>query len=95
VLENLKPAPRIEQSPLGPVAVEFDGAEGTATTNGLADGVDFLDFLEEAGYSADKYEVVGNPRTSRWQRYDGASDQVRHYAPTLNGALTKKVIEFS
>ena len=71
MLENLKPAPRIEQSPLGPVAVEFDGAEGTATTNGLADGVDFLDFLEEAGYSADKYEVVGNPRTSRWQRYDG------------------------
>jgi hypothetical protein len=37
----------------------------------LADGVDFLDFLEEAGYSPDKYEVVGNPRTSRWQRYDG------------------------
>lgn len=71
MLENLKPAPRIEQSPLGPVAVEFDGTEGVATTNGLADGVDFLDFLEEAGYSADKYEVVGNPRTSRWQRYDG------------------------
>ena len=71
LLENLKPAPKLEQSPLGPVAVEFDGTEGTATTNGLADGVDFLDFLEEAGYSADKYEVVGNPRTSRWQRYDG------------------------
>ena len=71
MLENLKPAPKLEQSPLGPVAVEFDGTEGTATTNGLADGVDFLDFLEEAGYSPDKYEVVGNPRTSRWQRYDG------------------------
>ena len=71
LLENLKPAPKLEQSPLGPVAVEFDGTEGTATTNGLADGVDFLDFLEEAGYSSDKYEVVGNPRTSRWQRYDG------------------------
>jgi hypothetical protein len=71
VLENLKPAPRIDATPLGPVAVEFDGSEGTATTNGLADGVDFLDFLEEAGYSPEKYEVVGNPRTSRWQRYDG------------------------
>jgi hypothetical protein len=71
MLENLKPAPRIETSPLGPVAVEFDGTEGTATTNGLADGVDFIDFLEQAGYSADKYEVIGNPRTSRWQRYDG------------------------
>ena len=71
MLENLKVAPKVESSPLGPVAVEFDGIEGTATTAGLADGVDFLDFLEEAGYSADKYEVVGNPRTSRWQRYDG------------------------
>ena len=71
MLENLKVAPKVESSPLGPVAVEFDGTEGTATTAGLADGVDFLDFLEEAGYSADKYEVVGNPRTSRWQRYDG------------------------
>lgn len=71
MLENLKPAPRIDATPLGPVAVEFDGTEGTATTNGLADGVDFLDFLEEAGYSPEKYEVVGNPRTSRWQRYDG------------------------
>ena len=71
MLENLKVAPRLDQSPLGPIAVEFDGTEGTATTGGLADGVDFLDFLEEAGYSPDKYEVVGNPRTSRWQRYDG------------------------
>jgi len=71
LLENLKVAPRLDQSPLGPIAVEFDGTEGTATTGGLADGVDFLDFLEEAGYSPDKYEVVGNPRTSRWQRYDG------------------------
>ena len=71
LLENLNVAPHVDKSPLGPVAVEFDGTEGTATTSGLADGVDFLDFLEEAGYSADKYEVVGNPRTSRWQRYDG------------------------
>ena len=72
MLEDLIPAPKVEQSPLGPVSVEFDGTNGIATTAGLAEGVDFTDFLEEAGYSADKYEVVGNPRTSRWQRYDGS-----------------------
>lgn len=71
LLENLQPTPRIE-SPTGwKPAVEFDGIQGEATTPGLADGADFTDFLIEAGYSPDKYEVVGNPRTSRWQRYDG------------------------
>lgn len=71
MLEDLQPTPKVE-TPLGwKPAVEFDGLEGVATTPGLADGVDFTDFLIEAGYSPDKYEVVGNPRTSRWQRYDG------------------------
>lgn len=71
MLENLGPAPKVE-TPIGwKPAVEFNGLEGEAITPGLADGVDFTEFLEQAGYSADKYEVVGNPRTSRWQRYDG------------------------
>jgi hypothetical protein len=71
LLENLGPAPKVE-TPIGwKPAVEFNGLEGEAITPGLADGVDFTEFLEQAGYSADKYEVVGNPRTSRWQRYDG------------------------
>lgn len=71
MLENLTPAPRIE-TPVGwKPAVEFDGTQGEATTPGLPDGADFTEFLIEAGYSPDKYEVVGNPRTSRWQRYDG------------------------
>jgi hypothetical protein len=70
MLENLRPAPKVE-TPIGwKPAVEFDGFEGTATTPGLADGADFTDFLVEAGYSPDKYEVVGTPRTSRWQVYD-------------------------
>jgi len=70
LLENLGPAPKVE-TPIGwKPAVEFDGFEGTATTPGLADGADFTDFLVEAGYSPDKYEVVGTPRTSRWQVYD-------------------------
>ena len=71
MLESLGPAPKVE-TPIGwKPAVEFDGLQGEATTPGLADGADFTDFLEQAGYSPDKYEVVGNPRTSRWQRYDG------------------------
>lgn len=71
MLENLGPAPKVTVTPLGAVAVEFDGVEGVATTPGLPDGADFRDFLIDAGYSPDQYEVVGTPRTSRWQRYDG------------------------
>lgn len=70
MLENLKPAPKIESPQGWKPAVEFDGTLGEATTPGLADGADFTEFLIEAGYSPDKYEVVGTPRTSRWQVYD-------------------------
>lgn len=72
MLEDLTPAPINQPSPLGAVSVEFDGVEGVATTPGLPDGADFREFLIDAGYSPDEYEVVGNPRTSRWQRYDGS-----------------------
>lgn len=71
MLENLGAAPKVTVTPLGAVAVEFDGLEGIATTPGLPDGADFQQFLIDAGYSPDDYEVVGVPRTSRWQRYDG------------------------
>jgi len=72
MLENLGPAPKIE-TPIGwKPAVEFDGTEGVATTPGLADGLDYTEFLEQAGYSPDIYEVIGAPRTSRWQVYDGS-----------------------
>ena len=72
MLEDLTPAPVNQPSPLGAVSVEFDGFAGVATTPGLPDGADFREFLIDAGYSPDEYEVVGNPRTSRWQRYDGS-----------------------
>ena len=71
MLEKLTPAPINTPSPFGAVSVEFDGTEGIATTGGLPDGKDFHDFLLDAGYSPEQYEVVGVPRTSRWQRYDG------------------------
>jgi hypothetical protein len=72
MLENLKPAPKITASPNFRPGIEFDGTEGTATTEGLPEQPNFDDFLRERGYSPDEYEVVGNSvRTSQWQTYHG------------------------
>jgi|TARA_R110000803_G_scaffold96343_3_gene164493 hypothetical protein len=71
MLENLKPQPKIETSPSFRPSIEFDGLEGTATTEGLQDQPNFDDFLLERGYPPEEYEIVGTPRTSQWQRYDG------------------------
>ena len=101
MLENLKTAPTVTQSPLGPASVEFDGSEGVATTNGVAGEADFAAFLADAGFDPDLYEVVGVPRTSRWQKYDG--DWLTAYRfqfrvrtgtydlPTLYAAAKKKI----
>jgi hypothetical protein len=73
MLENLKPAPKID-APVGwKPAVEFNGSEGEATTNGFGveDKPNFDQFLLEAGFDPAEIEIVGEPRTSRWQRYDG------------------------
>lgn len=71
LLENLGPAPKVE-TPIGwKPAVEFDGTEGQAITGGLTSAPDFYEFLADAGFDPGKYEVIGEPRTSRWQRYDG------------------------
>jgi hypothetical protein len=59
MLENLEPAPKPEPAPFGTPAVEFDGSEGTATTRGLPQGADFKEFLIEAGYDPEQYEVIG------------------------------------
>jgi hypothetical protein len=89
MLEALNPAPINTPSPFGAVSVEFDGAEGVATTPGLPEGADFRQFLVDAGYSPDEYEVIGNPRTSRWQKYDG--DWLTSYR--FNFRLKNKTID--
>ncbi len=69
MLENLGPAPKVE-APVGwKPAVEFNGEEGEATTTGYLpdEKPDFEKFLVEAGFDPAKYEIVGEPRTSRWQ----------------------------
>lgn len=70
MLENLgTPAPKVNP-PVGwnPV-VEFDGTEGTATLPPIGDDEkpNFDEFLVDAGFDPELIEIVGEPRTSRWQ----------------------------
>lgn len=73
MLEGLEPQPRVDIPKDWRPAVEFDGTEGTATTGGFVadESPDFDQFLIEAGFDPETIEIVGEPRTSRWQRYDG------------------------
>lgn len=71
MLEDLEPAKKIDAPSNFRPAVEFDGNEGEATTEGLLAQPNFEEFLSERGYSPDEYEIVGAPRTSQWQRWDG------------------------
>jgi hypothetical protein len=71
MLEELEPARKVHAPKDFRPGLEFDGNQGTATTEGLPEAPNFDEFLEERGYSADEYEIVGTPRTSQWQRWDG------------------------
>ena len=71
MLENLEPAKKVQAPKDFQPGLEFDGTDGMATTEGLAEPPNFDDFLAERGYSPDEYEIVGSPRTSQWQRWDG------------------------
>jgi hypothetical protein len=72
LLDNLEPAKKVEPTPFGKPGVIFDGNKGEATTPYLKTGKDWTDWLIEAGYDPEHYEVIGNPRTSKWQqREDG------------------------
>jgi hypothetical protein len=69
MLEDLTPTPKVEAPKNWKPAVEFNGTEGEATTQGYLpeEKPDFDQFLEEAGFDSKTIEVVGEPRTSRWQ----------------------------
>lgn len=71
MLENLVPAPKIETPKEYRPAFEFDGNEGWAQLPPTAGVPSFDDFLEQQGFDPSEFEVIGSPRTSRWQRYDG------------------------
>ena len=71
MLENLEPAAVIKAPKDFRPGVQFDGNEGTATTEGMAEQPNFDDFLLERGYPPEEYEIIGTPRTSQWQQREG------------------------
>jgi hypothetical protein len=71
VLENLEPAKKVEVPKELRAAFEFDGNEGFAQLPPSEGVPSFDDFLIEQGFDPAEFEVIGVPRTSRWQRYDG------------------------
>jgi hypothetical protein len=70
-LDNLQRAPKVTAPSNFRPGIEFDGSEGVATTPGYAEAPNFDEFLIDAGFDPAEIEIVGNPRTSRWQKYDG------------------------
>ena len=71
MLDDLQPAPKIPANPNFRPGIEFDGTEGEATTPGYKDKPNFDEFLLDAGFNPDEIEIVGTPRTSRWQQREG------------------------
>ena len=72
MLENLEPAKPVRTKSDVRPGVEFDGTDGVAVTPGYhTEPANFDEFLIEAGFNPDEIEVIGDMRTSRWQRYDG------------------------
>ena len=71
MLENIQPASRVVAPANFRPGIEFDGTEGIATTPGYTDQPNFDAFLADAGFDPNEIEIVGTPRTSRWQKYDG------------------------
>ena len=69
MLEDLTPAAKVDVPKDWRPAVEFNGSEGEATTQGFLpdEKPDFDKFLVEAGFDPAEIEIVGEPRTSRWQ----------------------------
>ena len=69
MLEDLTPAPKVDAPNSWRPAVEFDGTNGEATTRGFLpdEQPNFDEFLEDAGFDSNLIEIVGEPRTSRWQ----------------------------
>ncbi len=59
MLENLKPAAKIEAPKDFRPALEFDGQEGWAVTPAIPEGQvpNFEEFLEIQGFDSDQYEV--------------------------------------
>lgn len=71
MLENLKPAPKLAAQASWRAGIEFDGDHGEATTPYASQPKSFEELLTEAGLNPEEYEIVGQPRISKWQQRDG------------------------
>ena len=83
MLEGIEPAKKITAPKNFRPSVEFDGAEGSATTPGYKETPEnFDDFLIDAGLDPNQVEIVPPIRTSKWQQRDGG-DWLTSYKFTL------------
>jgi hypothetical protein len=88
MLENLEPTAVIKVPKDFRPGVQFDGNEGTATTEGLSELPNFDDFLRERGYPPEEYQIIGSPRTSQWQQREGGD-----YLTSYRFTFRKKVLD--
>ena len=69
MLDNLRPAEKIQSKSKYKPGIEFDGSEGTAVTPGYdSEPENFDEFLIDAGLDPAGIEVIPPVRTSRWQQ---------------------------
>lgn len=70
MLENLQPTAKVDAPKDFRPSLEFDGENGSATLPAIpaSEAPNFDHFLIEQGFDPAEYEIVGNPRTSRWQK---------------------------
>ncbi len=85
MLDNLKPTVSTKLPKDWRPGVEFDGLNGEATTPYSATPASFEELIEAAGIDPAEYEVVGNPRISKWQQRDGGE-----YLTAFRFSFTKK-----
>lgn len=85
MLDDLKPTESVKVPKEYRAGIEFDGVNGTATTPYSTAPQSFDEMLEAADLDPNEYEVVGNPRISKWQQRDGGD-----YLTSFRFSFTKK-----
>ena len=85
MLDDLKPTESVKVPKDFRAGIEFDGENGVATTPYSEAPKSFEEMLESAGLDPSEYEIVGNPRLSKWQQRDGGD-----YLTSFRFTFTKK-----
>lgn len=85
MLDDLKPTESVKVPKEYRAGIEFDGVNGEATTPYATSPQTFEEMLDAAGLDPNEYEVVGNPRISKWQQRDGGE-----YLTSFRFSFTKK-----